>query len=299
MVATRLSCVMSLVSLSDSSGLYRTIDVQMNLEEISRIVEFGEADPFADFYQGAPADFAARWGLRVEKVGSASAFILAGADITLFNRVLGLGIAEPATEEMVDRIASLYKEAGVRGMVQLAPTARPAELPRWLEARGLTLRDNWVKMIRGLEPPPPVSTNLRVERIGLEHAQDHARIACEVYRMPPEVQPWLVAGMGRPGWSHYLAFDGDTPVATGALCVMNHIGWLGIGATLPSHRNRGAQSAIFTRRILDGAAMGCKWLITETWEERPPDRLNPSYHNMLRMGFEKVYVRGNYLPMFS
>src|SRR5438045_2287197 len=65
------------------------------MQETSRIVEFGEAEPFADFYRAAPADFAERWGLRVEKVGSASAFILAGADITLFNRVLGLGIAEP------------------------------------------------------------------------------------------------------------------------------------------------------------------------------------------------------------
>ena len=140
----------------------------MNTEEISRIVEFGEAEPFADFYRAAPADFAQDWGVRVEKVGSATAFILAGADISLFNRVLGLGIGEPATEEMVDRALSLYKDAGVRALVQLAPTAQPAEVPQWLEARGMTLRDNWVKMIRGPEPPPPVSTSLRVERIGPE-----------------------------------------------------------------------------------------------------------------------------------
>ena len=73
--------------------------------------------------------------------------------------------------------------------------------------------------------------------------------------MPPELQPWLAAAVGQPGWSHYLAFDGDMPVGTGALCVMNAIGWLGIGAVLPSHRNRGGQSALFAARIFARAGI--------------------------------------------
>src|SRR4051794_20465319 len=111
--------------------------MKMSLEEIAGIIEFGEADAYADYVRAAPSDFAEQWGLRVEKVGSATAIIMAAADISLFNRVMGLGIAEPATEEMVDRIVSLYKEAGVHPMIQLAPAARPAELPKWLEARGI------------------------------------------------------------------------------------------------------------------------------------------------------------------
>lgn len=268
--------------------------MQLSLDEIASIIEFGEADAYADYHKAAPASFAEQWGMRVEKVGSATAIITAGADISLFNRVMGLGIAEPATEEMVDRIVSLYKEAGVRPMVALAPTARPAELPGWLQARGMSLRSNWVKVIRGPEPPPPVPTDLRVEHIGPERALDHARIALEAFEMPPQLQPWVMGSVGRPGWTHYLALDGDTPAGTAALFVIGETAWFGIGSVLPSHRNRGGQSALFAARIEDAAAAGCKWLVTETWEEQPPQHPNPSYHNMLRMGFERVYLRGNY-----
>ncbi len=38
------------------------------------------------------------------------------------------------------------------------------------------------------------------------------------------------------------------------------------------------------RRIRDAAALGCRWMITETGEDLP-QQPNPSYHNMLRTGF--------------
>src|SRR5438876_2014328 len=124
-------------------------------QELARIAEFAEANAMADLHLAAPPDFAARWGMRVERFGPAIGIIMAGANIPLFNRVLGLGVVEPATEETVDRIVALYGDAGVDPMVQLAPSARPAELPAWLEARGLRRADNWVKVIRGPEPQPP------------------------------------------------------------------------------------------------------------------------------------------------
>jgi hypothetical protein len=57
--------------------------------------------------------------------------------------------------------------------------------------------------------------------------------------MPAVMQPRLAAGVDQPGWAHYPAFDGETPVAGGALFVQGDVGWLGIGSTLPAHRRRG------------------------------------------------------------
>jgi hypothetical protein len=68
-----------------------------------------------------------------------------------------------------------------------------------------------------------------------------------------------------------------------------------MGATLTQYRNRGGQSALLAARIEDAIAAGCRYLVTETWEEHPPESINPSYHNMLRMGFELAYARANYL----
>jgi hypothetical protein len=112
--------------------------------------------------------------------------------------------------------------------------------------------------------------------------------------MPAGFGPLVSGLLGRPGWHHYAAFDGEQLVATGAVSIWNGIDMLGFGATLPSHRGRGAQGALMARRIRDGIALGCRWLTTETGEDTP-GQSNPSYRNMLRTGFRLAYVRPNYI----
>ena len=139
-----------------------------------------------------------------------------------------------------------------------------------------------------------ISTDLRIESIGAAHAETFAGVACAAFGMPAAVGPMLTATIGRPGWQHYLAFDGEQAVATAALYVREGVGWLGVGSTLPSHRRRGAQGALMARRIRDGGDLGCRWLVTETGEDTP-EQPNPSYHNMLRTGFRLAYQRPNYV----
>ena len=263
-----------------------------NSLELAQLVEFGEAEACADMQVAAAVSL----GTRVERIGSAIALVASQIPIMLFNRVIGLGLREPATEAMLDNVVAIYREAGVtRYAVQISPAARPVELPAWLEARGLSARDNWAKVYRPATAPPEVSTDLRIECIGPEHAETFAQVACTAFGMPLALSAMLVATIGRPGWRHYLAFDGDEAVATGALYVQGDVGWLGVGSTLPSHRRRGGQGALMARRIQDGVALGCKWLVTETGEDLP-ERLNPSYHNMLRTGFTLAFQRANYFP---
>ncbi len=182
-------------------------------------------------------------------------------------------------------------------MVQLSPAAQPAELPKWLEERGFKRGEKWAKVYRGTESPPVISSDITIERIGPQFAEVFAETAFTGYEFPPALRPiipWIPPQIGRSGWTHYLGFDGDVPVATGALYARDGVGWLGYGSTLPSHRRRGAQGAMFAQRINDAIAQGCQWIVTETGEETE-DKPNPSYHNMLRMGFELAYMRPNYV----
>jgi GNAT superfamily N-acetyltransferase len=113
--------------------------------------------------------------------------------------------------------------------------------------------------------------------------------------MPPALQPLMAAAVGRTHWHHYMAWDGDAPAAAAALFIRDGAGWLGVAATLPAYRRRGAQGALMARRLQDGAALGCRWFATETGQDRP-DKPNPSFHNMQRAGFIVAYQRPNYLP---
>jgi GNAT superfamily N-acetyltransferase len=262
-------------------------------EELALVTEFAEAGACIDLCEAVPAQFAAEFGIRVERIGSAVALMAEKFDIPLFNRVIGLGVKEPATETMLEDIAALYRPSGVKYMVQLCPSALPALLPEWLEARDVKLRDNWAKAYRRAEPVVS-ETSLRLEVIGTEWASAFVNIAGTAFGMPDIVLHMIATLIGRQGWRHYMTFDGDQPVGIGSLFVRGHVGWLGVGATLPSHRGRGSQGAIMARRISDAGELGCKWVVTETGEDKP-ESPNPSYHNMVRTGFKLAYLRPNYI----
>ncbi len=269
----------------------------MSSEEVAELVEFTEGDAYEDMYLATPPDAATEMGVKLARFGPARARLIASLNYTLFNAVVGLGVGTAASEQMLDEIIDFYRPHGVSLMIQVSPLARPVEIPRWLEARGFVYRDDWVKVYRGVEPPPEVSTDLIIRQVSPDEATAFAHTALQGFELPPSFGPlatMMAAGVGRAGWRHYLAYDGDMPVATGGLYVKNGVGWCGYGATLPSHRRRRAQGAMFARRIQDAIEMGCGWLVTETDAELP-DRPSLSYHNMRRFGFVDAYNRPNYI----
>jgi ribosomal protein S18 acetylase RimI-like enzyme len=268
----------------------------LSLREAAEIVEFAEAEVLAEGAAAAP-ELAERVGLRLLRLGSAAALAAHHLDVPMLNRVVGLGLREPISEAVVESIDALYRGAGVRYLVQVSPAVPPAEqevLRLGLEARDLVRKDNWAKLIRDVAPPQEARTDLRITLAGAEHADAVAELLNVGFETPPEFGRLLAGLVGRQGWQHYLAWAGKEPVALGVLFVHGQIGALEGAATLPAFRGRGAQSALMARRIVDAAALGCRWLVTETGEDTP-DHPNPSYRNMLRAGFQLVYHRPNWV----
>jgi GNAT superfamily N-acetyltransferase len=254
--------------------------------------ERGELEALRDLYEAAPPDLDAR----VEEIGGAVCITLPEAPSSaMFNRSLGLGLEQPATEEQIDGIAGFFRELGVEWCIALAPEAQPAELTSWLGTRGFTSGYAWAKFQRGLENPPGGGTELRVAQVGAgAEAEAFADVFVRAYGTPELFRDWLARVPGRPGWRCFVAFDGETPAATGALYAKDGVGWLGVAATLPEHRRRGAQGAILAARIQAAAEEGCEVVVTETGEQIE-GRTSSSYRNIERVGFELAYVRANYL----
>ena len=250
--------------------------------------ELGELAAFRDLFAAAPPELGAH---ARDLDGALCVRLESLAGAVEFNRVLGLGLAEPAREELLDELESFF--AGQPPCVALAPEARPDELPSWLEQRGLGAGYAWTKFARSTSSPPRPATALRVERVA--EGQAFAAAAVGGYGLPAALVPWLAALAGRDGWHCFVAFDGLTPAGAGALYVAGEVGWLGIGATVPELRGRGAQSAILAARIDAAAAAGCTVVVTETGS--PVDgKPGPSYRNIVRAGFEPAYERANYVP---
>lgn len=218
-------------------------------------------------------------GTELREAGSALAFRAAFApEARELNRVLGL-----ERLEQLDELETLFVDA--RFWVSPDPAVG---LDGALLERGFTADLAWQKFER--EPAPvSVETDLRIAG-----ADEHfGPVFAAAYGMPAAMGGWIGLLPDRTGWHCFAAYDGDEPVATGALFASAGTGWLGMAGTLPSHRGRGAQNALLAARIAHAHELGLDLVTTETGvpgEEGP----GPSYRNILRAGFREAYVRPNY-----
>jgi GNAT superfamily N-acetyltransferase len=266
--------------------------------EFSATLEQQEAAYWSEYYTNAPAEVVRQFGLRSKQVGSATAGVAAQVDILTFNRVIGLGLEQTATENQLEEIIALYKDAGARRFfVQLSPHAEPEWLPEMLRAKGFGFFNNWAKLYRDIHPLPNADTDLSIRQIDAGDADSFAQIIVAAFDWPQALKPLVALAVGRRDWKHYMAYAGDNAVACGALFVRGECATLAFAATLPEHRGQGAQSALIARRFRDAAEAGCRWMLTETAEETP-QRPAASFRNMRRHGFDVAYLRPNYLRQF-
>ncbi len=255
-----------------------------------------EVNAWQDLYNAAGQKLSDKFGIMVFSIGSACAALVKNIDILGFNRVIGLGLFQTASEEMVDNIISKYKDAGIdRFFIQIHPEAAPSKLKDWFEKRNILHYNNWVKHYRGVENPPQAGTDLEIREVSSSReAEQFGDIITSSFEWPSGMGQWFTNLVGRKCWKTYLALDGDEPVAASSMYVKDDCGWLSFASTLPDYRGKGAQTALIARRIQDAAELGCKVLTVETAEDNEQKR-SQSLQNVQKMGFEVAFIRPNFL----
>lgn len=254
-------------------------------------IERIEYEALLDMYAAAPPGVRAELGIAHHAIDGGVLIICKGIDDLQFNRLVGLGLAPPARAETLDWAIAEFDRAGVRNwVVHVAQGA--AGLDGLCRARGLAAHPRtWTKFMRD-GSPIAASTDLQIREAERADADAFGGVAARTYGLPPPAARWIAALVGRPRWHCLIALDGNTPVATGVVFAQGDAAWLGIGATMPSHRRRGAQSALLAGRIDVAARRGCRLLTTETGVPHAGEA-GPSYANIQRAGFRVAYLRPN------
>jgi GNAT superfamily N-acetyltransferase len=213
-------------------------------------------------------------------------------DSPMLNRIVGLGVNGTATEAQLD--AAIETMAGLRFYVTVSPGARPHDLPEWLQARGFEPGWGWMQFERGVDDVRQPDTALELVEIGREQAGDFARVVRVAYGLTQEADEAIGTAVGLEAWTFWVAYSGDEPAGAAGLFVHDGAGYLGYAGTLPEHRGKGAQGALLASRIRRARELGCDAVFTETGELRS-DLPSASYRNILRAGFEELYVVPNWL----
>ncbi len=268
------------------------------ISDIDRNLELIEVKAWDAMYSAVPAETARQFGIKCFSTPTTCTTVVSTIDVLAFNRVVGLGIEEPITDQRLDEILTIYRQEKVpRLFLQLHPDIVTPETDELLTAKGFYHYNNWEKLYRPIEPIPEAKSDLRIEKIDDEHADAFADILVTAFEWPQDMKAWVAASVGLEGWHHYMAFDKDKPAATAGFFLEGEYAWIDFASTLSEYRGRGAQGALVERRIRDAKDMGCRWLVVET-AQQTPEKEAPSYRNMIRYGFKLAYTRPNYIFEF-
>jgi GNAT superfamily N-acetyltransferase len=264
----------------------------LDSDEGRRFADAVEAQAMADLYAAAPAEL----GMRAESVAGATLLLAPRLPVSYFNRAIGLGVAAPATDSVLDAIIERFRAAGIADYwLHLNPIAQPRDLAERLASRGFAqpARRSWAKFLRAPAAAAAHASHFLVRRAEARDAEAVATTVCAAFGMPAGIAPWFAALVGRTGW-HVLVAEADGKIAaSGSVFIDGQTGWLGIGATLADYRNHGAQTALLSARIDLAARAGCTLLATETGESVGGER-NPSLGNIRKAGFVQVCSRLNF-----
>lgn len=189
----------------------------------------------------------------VAEVGGLVARGVAEWPDSMLGSLTGFGV-RPVSARGLDTALGLLARVGITAPI--VTVVEGCEETGLLAERGFAPATSLVRLVRDLaDVRAPAESAFRVEEVG--PSSSAAVVAVCRAGFGPSMDPaWWRAGLGRPGWTQVMAYDGDTPVATGALAVSKGVGWLGGTTTVPAARGRGAHSALLDLRLALAAQAG-------------------------------------------
>jgi hypothetical protein len=242
---------------------------------------------------------------KVDYVEVGGALALFGKPGSPLNKVLGLGLNGPVSDNDLDRIEEFYAARRTSTQIELCPLA-VSGLPTRLNTRGFLVQAFESELARAVGPGAGEEftrpDDVRVTLARPDQDDLWVRVTAEGFAVfegpvgggsPPKVpgidaMVEMMSQFAHPKIRRYLAWIGSEPAGGGAAWA--HNGVLGIfgTATLARFRRRGVQRAITISAIEDAAAEADLAIATTA-----PG--STSQRTFERLGFQVIYTRTIFL----
>jgi GNAT superfamily N-acetyltransferase len=266
-----------------STGRFPLVDI-----DLSRQFERAEGNANRRFVESRARhqpEVGACW---IEAGGAYAMFDGVGAPTT---QTFGLGVFEPVTEATLDVLEPFFTSRGSDVFHEVSPLADPSTLSM-LSDRGYRpceLTSILFQPLPSVSTPAPSASNITARLSGPGEVGLWAELATAGWGDFPDFREFMAsfvaAATDAEDAYRFLAFDGDTPIATGALSVHGSVALLAGASTVPEARGRGAQHKLLAARLGFAARLGCT---LATMGALPGSR---SQRNAERAGFHIAYTR--------
>jgi GNAT superfamily N-acetyltransferase len=258
-------------------------------------LENAEADSWAEIQASVSTNFRDRFGVSVDRVAGAVVITASLTDMPALNRTWLPGQMTAATS---DSIAAVLQHARSKGVARLLIHCPTWATPEGFRIVGARVVSPMIKLYQRVNATAFSASPFRIQVVGTADRQRFGEVAARGNDAPPFMADGFNSTIGQAGWRHYLAFEGDVPVAAAAVRFHRDVAWCCFAGTLPAYRGRGAQRALLARRVSDAAAHGCQWVTCESLPDRPGIR-SVSLANMLATGFSRAYERPSFIVELS
>jgi hypothetical protein len=266
----------------------------MSIHLSAELAEDVEAEFMFQYVSNAPSSVASELGIATARIGGGVVMSVRNDGSGYWSKALGFGFSEPVTADLIDHVLDFYRAQGSHtAVLQIAPSVLPGDWHLIRDRHQLRADATLIKLACRIEDYQGGSTDLRVGPVAPDEIFAWARVTMDGFGMPRELADMVAAGVRVADFRPFAAWDGEEMVATANLFVRGEVASLNSAATLGSHRNRGAQSALLAARAKEAANAGCRWLVAEA-EQPPGHAANPSLDNVLRAGLRPLYNRVNW-----
>lgn len=256
-----------------------------------------EAEAWSELYRRAPQELRSALGLEVARQRGVTLLSASKADHLLLNRAIGLGRATDSEEAATEMVVEHYARRDIeRYWIHLGSRLRSSSFPTHLQSRRvLPYPRSWMKFARRSAPVAAARSDLCVRPARPDDATPIAQITAAGFEMPEEAGALFATAIGARGWYYYVVEQEDQVVSASALYALGRDALLVFAATASNARRKGCQRALMAARLERARELGCDHAFTETGVPVEGEA-GSSYRNILRAGFDELYVRDNFAP---
>lgn len=256
---------------------------------LARRLERAEARGNADFVEARALAFPESGAEWIEVAGTYAMFDGVTSPLT---QTFGLGLFEPVTPAVMDRVETFFRERGAPVFHEVSPLAEPATLAL-LNERGYQPLEFTSVMSRPLVPHAGLAaspnTGIRVRVVDKGEYDLWAQTAAHGWSESPELADFMLAlshiSARRKDTVSFLAERDGRAIATGALSICEGVALFAGASTIPDGRKQGAQRALLEARLQHAVQHGCDLAMMCALPG------STSQRNAERHGFRIAYTR--------